>query len=155
MQSIRNKRCLRRMCYFYKLITTQKPLYLFNLISTNLNSLCHLSAYSVMSCRNDYFKSSFITHVWNNGRIMHERIMYRKMEQTEHWNSQFNLLPTIPEIIFKQTYSTLFSIPKLDNVKLLVRLRPDFRHLHEHKFSHNFHDNLNLLYSSNLIQQYF
>ena len=30
-----------RVCYFYKLIKTQKPLYLFYLIPPNLNSLRH------------------------------------------------------------------------------------------------------------------
>ena len=41
LESLRSRRWLRRMCYFYKLIKTQKPLYLFNLIPAKLNSLRH------------------------------------------------------------------------------------------------------------------
>ena len=60
LESLRSRRWLRRMCYFYKLIKTQKPLYLFNLISPKLNSLHHPNTYSVMRCRNDCFKKFFI-----------------------------------------------------------------------------------------------
>ena len=60
LESLRSKRWLRRMCYFYKLITTQKPLYLFNLIPSNLSSIRPPNTYSVMRCRNDYFKKKFI-----------------------------------------------------------------------------------------------
>ena len=60
LESLRSRRWLRHMCYFYKLIKTQKPLYLFNLISPKLNSLHHPNTYSVMRCRNDCFKNSFI-----------------------------------------------------------------------------------------------
>ena len=36
LESLRSRRWLRRMSYFYKLIKTQKPLYLFNLIPPKL-----------------------------------------------------------------------------------------------------------------------
>ena len=68
LESLRSRRWLRRMRYFYKLIKTRKPLYLFNLIPPKLNSLRHPNTYSVMRCRNDYFKNSFIPYVvreWN------------------------------------------------------------------------------------------
>ena len=54
--------------YFYKLIKTQKSLYIFNLIPPKLNSLRHPNTYSVMRCRDDYFKNCFIPYVvreWN------------------------------------------------------------------------------------------
>ena len=41
LESLRSRRWLRRMCYFYKLIKTQKPLYLFNVIPPKFNSLRH------------------------------------------------------------------------------------------------------------------
>ena len=72
LEFLRSRRWLRRMCCFYKLIKTQKPLYLFNLIPPKLNSLRHPNTYSVMRCRNDYFKNSFIT------------LCSERMEQTEH-----------------------------------------------------------------------
>ena len=63
LESLRSRRWLSRICYFYKLIKTQKTLYLFNLIPPKLNSLCHPNAYSVIRCRNNYFKNSSIPHV--------------------------------------------------------------------------------------------
>ena len=63
LESLRSERWLRRMCYFYKLIKIQKPLYPFTLIPPKLNSLRHPITYSVMRCRNDYFKNSFIPYV--------------------------------------------------------------------------------------------
>ena len=68
LESLRSRRWLRRMSYFYKLIKTQKPLYLFNLIPPKFNSLCHPNTNSVMRCRNDYLKKFFIPYVvrkWN------------------------------------------------------------------------------------------
>ena len=38
---LKSRKWLMRACYFYKLIKTQKPLYLFYLIPPNLNSLRH------------------------------------------------------------------------------------------------------------------
>ena len=58
LESLRSRRWLRRMYYFYKLIKTQKSQYLFNLIPPKLNSLRHHNTYSVMRRRNDYFKNS-------------------------------------------------------------------------------------------------
>ena len=136
LESLRRGRWLRCMSYFYKPIKTQKPLYLFTLITLKLNSLRHPNTYSVMRCRNEYFRNFFHT------------LCSEKMEQIEHWNSQFNLLPTIQEIAisllvfiaFKPTCSSQFFIHHHVGVRLLVRLRLGFSHLREHKFRHNFHD---------------
>ena len=43
----------------------------------------------------------------------------------------------------KPTCSSLFSVHHPVGLKLLVRLRLGFSHLHEHNFRHNFHDTLN------------
>ena len=39
LESLTSSRWLKRMCYFYKLITIQKSLYISNLIPPKLNSL--------------------------------------------------------------------------------------------------------------------
>ena len=53
LESVRSRRWLRRMRYFYKLIKTQKPFYLFYLIPAKLNSLRHPGTYSVMKYKSD------------------------------------------------------------------------------------------------------
>ena len=57
-----NKKYITHL-FFYKLIATQKPLYLFNLIHPKLSSLSHPNTYSVMKCRGNYFEDSFVSYV--------------------------------------------------------------------------------------------
>ena len=121
---------------FFKLIKTQNPLYLFSQISPKLNSLRHPNTYSVMRCRNDYFKNSFIPCVvreWN-------KLSTEIRNSTSYQQFKKSLLSFI-----KPTCSSLFSIHHPVGVKLLVRLKLGFSHLHEHKFRYNFHDTLNPL----------
>ena len=95
-----------------------------------LNSLRHPDNYSVMRCRNDYFKNSFIPYVvreWNR--------LSTEIRNSNSW---------------QEFRKSLFSINHSVGVKLLVRLRLGFSHLHEHKFRHNFHNTLNALYSCSL-----
>ena len=141
LKSLRSRRWLRRMCYFFKLMKTQKALYLFNVIPPKLNSLRHPNTYSVMRCRNDYFKNSFIPYVvreWN-------KLSTDIRNSTSYQQFRKSLLSFI-----KPTCSSLFSIHHPVGVKLLVRSRLGFSHLHEHKFRHNFHDTLNPLCSCSL-----
>ena len=113
--------------------TTQKPLYLFNLIPPQLNSLYHLNTYSFMQCRNDYFKKFFHT-------LYSERIDQTKIRNsTSYQKFRKSSLSSI-----KPTCSPLFSIHHPVGVKLLVRLRLGFSHLRKHKVRHDFHDTLNL-----------
>ena len=114
MKSFRTRRWLRRMCYFYKPIKTQKPLYLFNLIPPKLNSLHHPNTYSVMKWINDYFEKNFIPYVvreWNKlSTEIRNSISYQQFRKS--------LLSFI-----KPTCSSLFSIHHTVGVSLLVRLR--------------------------------
>ena len=129
------------MCYFYKLIKTQKPLYLFNLIPPKLTSPRHPNTYSVMRCRNDYFKNSFIPYVvreWN-------KLSTEIRNSTTYQQFRKSFLSFI-----KPTCSSLFPIEHPVGVKLLVRLRLGFSLLREHKFRRNFHDTLNPLCSCSL-----
>ena len=134
MESLRSRKWLRCIGYFYKLIKTQKLLYLFNLIPPKLNSLRNSNTYSVMRYRNHYFKNSFIPYVvreWN-------RLSTKICNSTSCQQFRKSLLSFI-----KPTCSSLFSVHHPVGLKLLVRLRLGFSHLHEHNFRHNFHDTLN------------
>ena len=136
LESFRS-RWLRRMHYFYKLIKTQKLLYLSSLITSKRNSLRHNNTYSVIRCRNDYLKHSFIPYVlkeWN--RLSTEIRNSLSCKEFRKSLSPFT----------KTTCSSRFSIYRPIGVKLLVRLRLGFSHLREPKFRHNFQDALNPLY---------
>ena len=129
------------MCYFYKLIKTRKSLYLFNLIPPKLSSLRHPKTYSVMRCRNDYFKNSFIPYVVRESNRLSSEIRNSISYQEVRKSLLF---------FIKSTCYSLFSIHHPVGVTLLVRLRLGFSHLHEHKFRHTLHDTLNPLCSYNL-----
>ena len=141
MESLTTRRWLRHMCYFYKLIKTEKPLYLLNLIPPKLNSLRRPNTFSVLRCRKDYFKNSVIPYAvreWNRlSAKIHNSTCYQQFRKS--------LLSFI-----KPTCFSLFSIHHSVGVKLLVRLRLGFRYLREHKFRYNFHDTLNFLCSRSL-----
>ena len=70
LESLKFRRCFRRPCTFFKIKTSGKPEYLFNLIPTdqhsyNTQSLDQTETYY---CRADVFKSSFFPYAiveWN------------------------------------------------------------------------------------------
>ena len=100
-------------------LQTLKPLYLFNLIPPKLNSLRHPSTYSLMRCRNDYFKNSFIPYVvkeWNR--------LSTKIRNSTSWQQFRKLLLSL----IKPSCSSLFSVHDLVGVKLLIRLRLSFNY---------------------------
>ena len=102
------------------------------MIPPKLNSLCHPKTYSVMRCRNNYFKNSFISYVvreWN-----------KLSTEIHNSNSHLQFKKSLLSLI-KPTFPTLFSIHHAAG----VRLRLGFCNLCEHKFRHNFHDTLNSL----------
>ena len=111
------------------------------MIPPKLNSLRHPNTYSVMRCRNNYFKNFVIPYVvreWN-------KLSTEIRNSTSYQQFRKSLLSFI-----KPTCSSLFSIHQPVGVKLLVRLRLGFSHLGDHKFRHNFHDTLNPLCSCSL-----
>ena len=108
LESLRS-RWLTCMCYFYKLNKTQKLLYLFNLIPPKLNSLRHPNTFSVMTCKNNYFKNSFIPHVVRECNKLSTEIR----NSTFHQQFRKTLLSFI-----KPTCYSLFSIHHPVGVKL-------------------------------------
>ena len=117
LESLRSSGWLMRMCYFYKLIKTQKPLYLFNLILPKLNSLRHPHTYSVIRCRKHLFKNYIILYIVRE---------WDKMS-TEICNATFNQLRKSLLSFIKPTCSSIFSILQPASVKLLVGLISDLR----------------------------
>ena len=138
LESLRSRIWLKRMCYFYKLIKIQKPLHLFNLIPPKRNSFCHPNTYSVLRCRNDHFKNSFLPYVvreWN-------RLSTKIRNSTFCQEFRKYVLSFIKPIC-----SSLIPIHRHNGVKLLVTLRLGFSHFGKHKVSHSFLDTLNPLCS--------
>ena len=136
--SLRSRRWLRHMCYFYKLIKTQNSLYLFNLIPPRLSSLHHPNTYTVMRfmrCRNDYFKKKWYLVV------------------TE-WNELSTELKFAIQLLANNLGNHFYlSFNQPVGAKLLFRLRLGFSYLWKHKFRYNFYHNLNPLCSWSLLSE--
>ena len=113
LESLKGRRWLRIRWFFYKLIITQSPVYLLNLISTKLNSLWHPNIYSVTHCRKYHFKNSFIRYVvreWN-------KLSTEIRDSTSYQQYRKSLLSFV-----KPSGRPYFSVYHPVGIKLLVRL---------------------------------
>ena len=78
LKSFNNRRWLRKMCYFCRLIITQSLVYLLDSMPSSLNSSHHF--HSVIHSIKFYLKYSS----WSE-----------RMDQTGYWNSQLFILATV------------------------------------------------------------
>ena len=68
LESLRDRRWMRRLCYFYKIVTTQSPLYLFNYLPSQLASQRYPYGFNSLLCRTILFQNFFFTYSiiqWN------------------------------------------------------------------------------------------
>ena len=129
LESLKDRRWLRRLCYLYELIPP--------IINPNRSPGCYRALY----CRTDLFQNSFLPfgiNEWNkldpDIRNLDSHAMFRK-----------NLLTFI-----RPSEKSIYNIYDPQGSKLLNRLRLGFSHLGEHKFRHNFADSVNPLCSCTL-----
>ena len=141
LESLKDRRWLRRLCYLYKIVNTKQPAYLYDLIPSFQRSSGNKGCIYEPFCRTVSFKNSFLPYAikeWNkldseirNGKTF---ASFRKM--------LLNFIRPIGNSTHK-IYDPL-------GIKLLTRLRLGFSHLSKHKFRHNFADSLNPLCSCSL-----
>ena len=68
LESLKDRRWLRRMSYLYKIISTKLPPYLYELIPPLQRSHRHPSCFQTFRCRITFFQNSFLTFAiteWN------------------------------------------------------------------------------------------
>ena len=136
LESLKDRRWLRRMSYLYKIISTKLPPYLYELIPPLQRSHRYPSCFQTFRCRTTFFQNSFLPFAiteWNK------------------WDSDIKNIDSHAVFCKK----LLAFIRPLGNdtygiygplgVRLLSGLRLGFNHLKEHKFRHNFVDTLNSL----------
>ena len=136
LESLKDRRWLRQLCYLHKALSEKLPTFLYELIPPILNSHHHPGCYRVLYCRKDLFRNSFLPfsiNEWNKLGSDIRNLNYYAMFRKRLWT-------------FKRPYEKTFTIIMIH--KDLNRLRLAFSHLRDHKFWHNFVDTVNPLCSS-------
>ena len=141
LESLKDRRWLRRMSYLYKIISTKLPPYLYELVPPQQRSHRYPSCFQIFRCRTTFFRNSFLPFAiteWNeldsDIKNVDSHTMFRK-----------KLLAFIRRLE-NDTYGKYDPL----GIRLLNRLRLGFSHLREHQSRHNFADTLNPLCSYSL-----
>ena len=138
LESLKDRRWLRRMSYLYKIISRKLPRYLYELIPPLQRSHRYPSCFQTFRCRTTFFQNSclpFAITEWNK--------LYSDIKNIDS-HAMFRLAFIRP--LGNDTYGIYDPL----GIRLLNRLRLVFSHLKEHKFRHNFADTLNPLCSCSL-----
>ena len=134
LESLRNRRKLRRLSLFYKIYKDQSPLYLYNLIPANTPGkypLQNVKEIPTIKVKHRFFENSFFPAT------------------ITEWNHLDYSLRNAPSVnVFKKNIlkfirlgpNKFVNIYNPDGLKLLTRLRLGLSYLRSHKFNHNFSD---------------
>ena len=135
-EPLQQRRWYRKLCYFFKLIKSKSPKYLFNNIPTvrstyRTRNIDNIPQFNV---RHTFFRNSFFPYIvteWNN--------LDKRIRNSEGFSIfKKNILQFI-----RPSPSSIFNCHNPKGVKLLTRLRLGLSHLRDHNFKHSFQDSLN------------
>ena len=133
-ESLKDRRWMRRLCYFRKIFYTHSPSYLFDYLPSRTISQRYPNCFNSFNCRTVSFQNSFFPHSVNQWNQLNPEIrnstslhIFRK--------GLFRLI--------KPLENSIYNIHDPLGIKLLTRLRLEFSQLRDHKFRHNFQDTLN------------
>ena len=65
---------MRRLCLFYKVVSTKLPAYIYDIIPPVRQSQKHPKTFNSISCRTEYFKNSFFPCVISEWNILDPEI---------------------------------------------------------------------------------
>ena len=133
-------RWMRRLYIFYKVFHSKVPKYIHSLIPSIRTSARQPNTFTSF-CRTEYFQNSFLAYVikeWNK--------LYPDKRSCQSYESFCKALLNF----IRSSENKIFSIHGQVGIKLLTMLRLGLSHLREHKFGHNFEDNLNPLCSCSI-----
>ena len=140
-ESLKDRRWMRKLCYLSKVISSKRPSYLFDMLPSLQRSQRNQGFFQPLLCRIEIFKNSFLPYTINEWNKLDPQI--RRIDSYVGFRKKLISF-------FEPTENKNFSIYGTSGIKLLNRLRVDFRHLNEHMFRNNFADTFNPLYSCSL-----
>ena len=137
LESLSSRRWCRKLCAIYKLLSTQCPKYLFDIISSSENfyDTCKKQTFN---CNTHCFKYSFFPNSLSEWSQLEPGI--QNSESIVVFKSK--LLSFI-----RPSKRSIFNVNDPEGVKYLTRLCLHSSHLKECKFRHGFLDTLNPLFN--------
>ena len=138
LESLKDRRWLRRLCYLHKVLFTKLPAYLYELIPPIINFHRNPGCYRAFYYRTNLFRNSFLPFSINELNKVDPDI--RNLDSHEMFRKK--LLNFI-----RPSEKSILNMYNPQGSKILKRLRLGLSHLHEHKFRHNFADTVNPLCS--------
>ena len=142
LESLSSRRWCRKLCAIYKLLPTQCPKYLFNIIPSSERFYDTRKKHRpFFNCRTDCFKYSFFPNSLSEWSQLAPEI--QNSESIEVFKSK--LLSFI-----RRSKRSIFNVNDPEGVKYLTRLRLHLSHIDEHIFRHGFLDTLNPLCNCSL-----
>ena len=135
IESLEDRRWLRRLCLFYKIINNNTPSYLHDLVKKQIPNYSFRS-FSVRSytSRTKRFQNSFFPYCSKQWDELDDK--------TQNSPSVFSLKKSLLQFI-RPSPCSIFGVHNPSGVTLLTRLRVGLSHLRGHKFHHNFFDTEN------------
>ena len=133
LESFKDRRWLRQMPYFYKIIST-KLLYLYELIPPLQRSHWYPGCLKTFRCRSTFFQNPFLPFTITE---------WKKWDSDIKNISSHTMFCKKLLIWIRPLENDTYEINDPFGVRLLSRFRLDFSHLRKHKFRHNFADTFN------------
>ena len=134
-ESLKDRKWMRKLCYFFKAISFTRSSYLYDLLPPLQRFHRNKSCYQRLYCRTEIFKNSILPytrHSLNN--------LDPKIRRTHSYvNFRKKLLSFV-----RPTENKTFSMYNLfSGIRLFNRLRSDYSPLNEHAFRHGFGNTFN------------
>ena len=136
LESLKNRRWLRRMSYLYKIVPTKFPPYLYDLIPPLQRSHRYPSCFKTLRCWTEFLRNSFIPFTVNE---------WNKLDSDIKNSDSYEMFRKKLLAFIRPVGISMYGIYDPFGVKLINRLQLGFSHLREHKFRHNFADTVNPL----------
>ena len=137
LESLKQRRWFRKLCYFFKITKNQSPKYLSDKMPTTRtayrtrNNIGNIPRFNV---KHNFFKNSFFPSSvieWNN------------LDKSIRSSENLALFKKSILQFIRPTSNRTFNCLNPIGIKLITRLRLGLSHLRDHKFKHNFLDCLN------------
>ena len=126
LESLRNRRWLRRMSYLYKIILTKSPPYLNELIPPLQKSHRYPGCFKTLRCRTELFRNSFLSFTVNE---------WTKLDSDIKNSDSYGIFRKKPLAFIRPVGNSMYGIHDPFEVKLINRLQLGFSHIREHKSS--------------------
>ena len=136
LESLQQRRWYRKLCYFFKLIKSKSPKYLFNNIPTvrSIYRTRNIDNIPQFNVRHTFFRNSYFPSIvteWNN------------LDKSIRNSESFSIFKKNILQFIRPSPNSIFNCHNPKGLKLLTRLRLSLSHLRDNKFKHSFQDSLN------------